>query len=197
VAGGLHEKPSSKPGRERQVDDDSVYATTLGILAFDTGAYENIEADPSAGWQALAVVLLVCAASGFALASWSVFSVSAFASATVATVGAWVVWVVAIRLIGIGLMSVPETRSSTPELLRTLGFAGAPGLFYAFGAFKPAAPFILVLVSLWTIATSVMAVRQALDYRSTARANLVCVVAWLLSFGILAVIGLALSKPVS
>jgi hypothetical protein len=45
------------------------------------------------------------------------------------------------------------------------------------------------LAILWSLAASVVAVRQALDYDSTGRAIAVCGLAWLLSLGMVALLG--------
>jgi hypothetical protein len=42
-----------------------------------------------------------------------------------------------------------------------------------------------------------MAVRQALDYKSTTRAIAVCALAWLLTFGVLAAVAMLLTTKVS
>jgi hypothetical protein len=47
------------------------------------------------------------------------------------------------------------------------------------------------------LVTTVVAVRQALDYTSTARAVGVCVIGWALSFVLAAIIGTLLAPPVS
>jgi hypothetical protein len=78
-----------------------------------------------------------------------------------------------------------------------LGYAAAPGVFIAFAYIRPAAPFVFALVAVWMIAAAVLGVRQALDYRSTGRAIGVCLVAWALSFGLLAIVSLVFTKPVS
>jgi len=46
------------------------------------------------------------------------------------------------------------------------------------------------------LAAMVVAVRQALDYRHTSRAVLVCVVGGLVGLGLAAALGLLLSTPV-
>ena len=107
------------------------------------------------------------------------------------------VWALLISAIGTQLMPMPETRSNPAELLRTVGFAAAPGVFYVFAAMPIVAPFVVVLVSVWMIAATVLAVRQALDYKSTGRAIAVCGVAWLLSFGLTAAILMLFVRPVS
>jgi len=55
----------------------------------------------------------------------------------------------------------------------------------------------VVVVALWMVATAVLGLRQALDYRSTARAATVCVVSWLLSFGVMAAIATLFTRSVS
>ena len=48
---------------------------------------------------------------------------------------------------------------------------------------------IYAIASAWMLLAMIVAVRQALDYRSTARAVVVCVVGWALSLAVAAVIG--------
>jgi hypothetical protein len=45
------------------------------------------------------------------------------------------------------------------------------------------------LASVWMLISMIVAVRQALDYDSTARAVAVCVIAWTLALGIVALLG--------
>jgi hypothetical protein len=168
----------------------------IGAVALDAATYEDIEADQSASGQAFAVVALVCAAGGLVAMSRNRFSVVSFVAGASATVAAWLIWVNAIRTIGTGVMRESGTRSSTSELLRTLGFASAPGLLFSLAVIRPAAPFVLLLTGLWMIAAAVVGTRQALDYSSTARAAAVCVAAWLLSFGVVVAIALGLSRSV-
>jgi hypothetical protein len=54
---------------------------------------------------------------------------------------------------------------------------------------------VFVISGLWTLAATVMAVRQALDFTSTARAIAVCVAGWILSLVLAVVLGL-ISGPV-
>ena len=168
-----------------------------GALVLDPATFEDVEADRHAGGQAAAVVLLACAAGGFAALGSSSMTLPSFLSGMAATMGAWVVWAFAITTIGTLMVPEPQTNSRPTELLRTMGFAAAPGIFYAFGAMRAAAPFALVMASIWMIAATVLAVRQALDYRSLTRAIVVCVAAWLVTFGVVAAVGMLLTRPVS
>lgn len=169
----------------------------MGALVLDPVTFEDVEADRHAGGQAALVVGLACIAGGFAAIGSSTMTPVTFALGMAATLGAWVVWALLITTIGTHLFPEPQTSSRPGELFRTMGFAAAPGIFLAFGAMSSAAPFALALASIWMIAATVLAVRQALDYRSLGRAVLVCVTAWLLTFGITAIAGMLLARPVS
>ncbi len=169
----------------------------MGALALDAVTFEDVEADRHAGGQAATVVLLACLAGGFAAVGSSSMTLTMFAAGMAATLGAWVVWVLLITTIGTQLLAEPQTKSRPAELLRTMGFAAAPGVFYAFGAMSAVAPFAFAVASLWMLAATVLAVKQALDYRSLGRAAVVCVAAWIVAFGIVAMLGMLLAQPVS
>jgi len=169
----------------------------FGALVLDPATFEDVEADRHASGQAAAVVLLACVAGGFAAVGSSSMTLPSFLIGMAATMGAWVVWAFLITTIGTQVTPEPATSSRPGELLRTMGFAAAPGIFYAFGAMRAAAPFAFVMASIWMIAATVLAVRQALDYRSLSRAIVVCVAAWLLTFGLVAAAGMLLARPVS
>jgi len=115
----------------------------------------------------------------------------------VLALGAWLVWAGVVMTLGTVALPERSTASDLPELLRVLGFAAAPGVFIALAALRPAAPVVLALVSAWMIAAGVVGIRQALDYRSTARAIVVCVVAWLLSMAVVILVAGMLSRAVS
>ena len=169
----------------------------FGALVLDPATFEDVEADRHASGQAAAVVLLACVAGGFAAVGSSAMTLPAFLLGMAATMGAWVVWAFLITTIGTRVIPEPATSSRPGELLRTMGFAAAPGVFLAFGAIPSAAPFAFAVASLWMVCATVLAVRQALDYRSLGRAAIVCVTAWLLTFGIIASAGMLLARPVS
>ena len=63
------------------------------------------------------------------------------------------------------------------QLMRTLGFAQAPGVLRIFGGLPGIGPIVLGVVSVWMVIAMVIAVRQALDFTTTWRAAVVCLVA--------------------
>jgi hypothetical protein len=97
---------------------------------------------------------------------------------TVAELIGWVMWAGVTYVIGTRLLPEPQTRSDMGELLRVIGFSYAPNVF-AFFAFVPLVGWLVrIVVALWLLAATVIAVRQALDYRSTARAIVVVLIGW-------------------
>ena len=169
----------------------------MGTMMLDAGAFEDVEADRHAGLQAVATVAITCAAAAFAAMSIRAAGAPGFAFGVAAMMGAWTVWALLISTIGTRLMPEPQTRSNPSELLRTIGFAAAPGVFFIFAAVRVVTPLVVIVVSAWMIAAAVMAVRQTLDYRSTGRAVAVCLIAWLLSFGLIAVAAMLLVQRVN
>ena len=83
----------------------------------------------------------------------------------------------------------PETESSVGELLRTTGFAAAPGLLQVFMMLPGMLLPVFIGTWIWMIAAMVVAVSHALDYRSTWRALFVCVIAAALAGTIAVIIG--------
>ena len=99
--------------------------------------------------------------------------------------------------LGTRVMPERDTSADLGEVLRTLGFAAAPGLFRAFEVFGNTRWFVLPLTSIWMVMAMVIAIRQALDYTSTARATALSLLGWAISFGVALVVGLLLARPVS
>jgi hypothetical protein len=81
--------------------------------------------------------------------------------------------------------------------MRTIGFASTPGLLRVLGIMTPLAKPVFVLTALWMLAAMIVAVRQALDYTSTARAVAVCVVGWLLAIAFAVAFGLFFAPAVA
>lgn len=172
------------------------FGRLLGALALNAAAYEDIERDRGSGMQSVIVVVAVCAAGGVGAMGLGLVGVSGFITGALVMLGAWLVWVAAIATIGTTSLAEPQTRSGANELLRVLGFAAAPGVFVALAAVRPTAIVVLSIVVVWMIAAAVLAVRQALDYRSTGRAAAVCIIAAALSLAIMVGVAMLFSQRV-
>ena len=122
---------------------------------------------------------------------------SFFASSSIIALLAWAAFALVTFQIGSRVLPTPETRVDVGELLRTLGFAAAPGLIQVFAVLPGVKVPAFSLALVWAFAASVVAVKQALDYTSTARALAVCGLAWMLSLIIAFVLGLAFGPTLS
>jgi len=71
-------------------------------------------------------------------------------------------------------------------LLRTIGFSSSPGLIRILGIIPGLAGIVFLIAGIWMLVAMVVAVRQALDYKSTFRAVGVCLIGWLIQALIIA-----------
>ena len=148
----------------------------------DRALYEEVEANSGLTKEALLIVLLGAVASGlsFALAhGWDTFFLPVFLLAVILTLIGWVTYAGLAYLVGTRLLPEAGTRSSWKELLRTVGYAQAPRTLLVFGFLPVVGLLVTLVVGLWSLATTVVAVRQALDYESTWRAVAVAAIAWI------------------
>lgn len=166
----------------------------LGAALLDRGVYEGIEHDHRANIQALTVVVLSSAAAGLGAGGLYGARPATFLTFTSIALVTWVAWAVLMFQFGTRILPEPQTDTTIGELVRTIGFAASPGLLQVFAALPPLAVPVFAITILWMIAAMVVAVRQALDYRSTARAVAVCSLAAGLALA-LAVIGGLLFGP--
>jgi hypothetical protein len=167
----------------------------VGAFALDPLVYEDVEADESATMQAGVTVLLSSVAAGvgaqgFGGQLWAVVPL------TVVTLLAWAAWALLTFEVGSRLLPGARTHSDPGELLRTIGFAAAPGLLLVLGVLPGLAVPIFVMASLWMLAAMIVAVRQALDYDTTIHAVAVCLFGWGLAVSLVVIAGSFLAAPV-
>ena len=156
----------------------------IGAAKLDVRVYEEVEADTGATRQAMGVVLLSSLAGGIGSVGLGAGGLGGVVVGGILALLGWVTWAFLTYIIGTRLLAEPQTRADVGELMRTLGFAQAPGLLRVLGGFPGLGPIVLSLVSIWMLVAMVVAVRQALDYSSTLRAVGVCVVGWVVSVAI-------------
>jgi hypothetical protein len=81
--------------------------------------------------------------------------------------------------------------------LRTIGFASTPGLLRILGVMPAVALPVFAITAVWMLLAMIVAVRQALDYRSTGPAIAVCALGWILAIAIAVVLGVVFGPTVS
>jgi hypothetical protein len=142
----------------------------------DVQLYEEVEADKGALGQAMAVVVLSSIAGG--IGSGRLGGLTGFFVGTVSALIGWFIWAALTYFIGTRLLPEPTTRADVGELLRTTGFSSSPGLIRVLGLVPGITEIIFLVSGVWMLTAMIIAVRQALDYRSTLRAVGVCVIGW-------------------
>ncbi len=143
----------------------------------DVILYEEVEADKSATFQAAGVVVLSSLAAGVGTLS---LGTSNFLMAPLLSLISWFVWAYAVYFIGVKFFPEPATEADHGQLLRTIGFSSAPGLIRVFGIFPNLMNIAFIVAAIWMLVAMVIAVRQALDYKSTWRAVGVVVTGFLI-----------------
>jgi hypothetical protein len=159
----------------------------IGAARLDIATFEEVEADRHATVQALAVVVMSNAAAGIGLGS-GVFDAPVLTLVVLALL-MWVFWAALTYAIGVYLIPEPQTETDVTELMRTIGFAAAPGMLRVLGFLPVVGRTVYGLVTAWMLVAMVIAVRQALDYKSTWRALVVCVIAGIAAVAMTALIG--------
>jgi hypothetical protein len=162
----------------------------------DVHLYEEVEADKGAMGQAMGVVVLSSIAAG--IGSIGRVGLGGILLGTVTALIGWYVWAYLTYLIGTKLLPEPQTKADPGELLRTIGFSSSPGLIRVLGIIPGLTAVVFLIASIWMLVAMVIAVRQALDYKSTLRTVGVCAIGWILQAlilaGIIAIFGGAV-KP--
>jgi len=155
----------------------------VGAAALDRGTYEGIEADrrPIVTLEALATVVLASLAAGFGAMGIFGRQLSVFGLVTGVALVMWFSWADLMLQIGTRALAEPDTHADLGELLRTIGFASAPGFLQAFGVLPAITKPLFVITGIWMLVAMVVAVRQALDFHTTRRAVAVCGLAGMLS----------------
>ena len=142
----------------------------------DVNLYEEVEADKGALGQAMGVVVLSSIAAGIGSIARGGFNGILFG--TIAALIGWYVWAYLTYFIGTKFLPEPQTKADPGELLRTIGFSSSPGLIRVLGIIPGLGGMVFLVASIWMLAAMIIAVRQALDYKSTLRAVGVCVIGW-------------------
>ena len=138
--------------------------------------YEEVEADKSAMGQSMTVVLLASVAAGIGNMGDGGFG--GIVIGAILALISWYIWAFLTYFIGTRMLAQPQTSADMGELLRTTGFSAAPGVLRIFGFIPLFGGVLTLVVSVWMLIAMIIAVRQALDYTSTARAIGVCLIGW-------------------
>ena len=144
----------------------------------DVNLYEEVEADKQAIGQAMGVVVLASLAAG--IGSVGATGIGGLFIGTIGALIGWFLWAFITYFVGTKILPEPQTEADYGELLRTIGFSSSPGLLRILGVIPLLGPIIFIGCGIWMLVAMIIAVRQALDYKSTLRAIGVCVIGWII-----------------
>ena len=149
----------------------SVVDRMKGAAMLDVATYEEVEHDQQATGQAAVVVVIVAVCSAIG-AVWR--GGPSIIMAPIGAILGWLLWSAVTYIIGGKVLGGTATWG---ELLRTLGFAQAPGVFMIFGIIPLLGGVVRLVVALWLLVAGVVAIRQALDF-STGKAIATAILGW-------------------
>jgi hypothetical protein len=169
----------------------------IGAAALNPLVYEEVEADHRAIVPAALVVALSSLAAGIGARGFGGGRPADVAFFTVLALAAWMAWALLTYQIGVRILPERATEATIGQLLRTLGFATAPGMLRVFGVLPGMTMPVFVATAVWMLLATIVALQHALDYGSTRRAVAVAVLGWALAIGFAVVIGLLFSPDVA
>jgi Yip1-like protein len=148
----------------------------IGAMKADVKTFQEIEADPNALGQAVAVIVIAAVAALIG----NIFrqGVTLGIVSMVVSLIMYAFWTVMIVLIGTKLMPEPTTKADFAEGFRVIGFTASPGVFNVLAIIPFLGPVLSFLIGIWMLIIGVIAVREVLDYSSTGRAFIVCLIAF-------------------
>jgi hypothetical protein len=151
----------------------------LRAAKLDPDLYKEVAADTKAMFSAMMAVFLYSMASAYG--TFGRAGTFGIQFGMITTLFGWYVWAFSCYFIAVRLL--PETRVDIDRkaVLRALGFASSPGLIRLLGLLPEMAGVTFVIASIWMIVAAVVVIKQVLNFKSTFRAAVVCILAWIIS----------------
>lgn len=153
----------------------------MGALTFNRSAYDDVEHDTGATWQALAIVIMVSVAGGIGgfLIEDETNILTALAFGVVSGVFSWALWALVAMLVGTTILKTPETEADWGQVARGTGFAQTPGLLNILVFIPYVGGVIGLVVFVWQFICMLFALRESLDYNSLWRAFFVVLISFI------------------
>src|ERR1700704_6213237 len=149
-----------------ETTSSSIVNRMMRAARLEVPLYEEVEADLTATNQALLVVVIVAVASGIGsgIAGGSGGVVGRLIFGLLTALLGWAVWSYVVYFVGTRFFGGTATYG---ELLRTLGFAESPSVLLILSFIPVVGGILSLVVAVWTIVSSFIATRQALDIDNT------------------------------
>lgn len=165
----------------------SIFSRMFRAARLEEAVYEEVEHDRDATRQAALVVVGTSIAAGIGAGFAGDQLIAGLIFMTIAGLVAWAIYAYITYFIGTRVFAGPETQADWGELARTLGFANAPRALLIVGVVPALFTLVGFIVSIWVLATTVVALRAALDF-TIWRAVGTAIVGWVVQVAVLSVI---------
>ena len=160
----------------------------IRAVTLDATLYSEVRDDNEALGQAMLIAALSGLASGVGNAKgWIGYLIIIFFTFTV-----WLGWSFVAYIVGTRLLPEPQPKKDYLGLLRGTGFAFAPSILIIFAAIHSLMLFVTLATAIWTLTAIIIAIRQALDYKTTFRAIGVVLISIVVQAVILLFLGLVI-----
>lgn len=162
------------------MDFNAMISRSLRAAKLDVSLYQEVENDASLNQEALMVVIFASALAGLGALIGGIFT--GFGAALLAVVWTvlwgivgYYIWAYLTWFIGTRLF---HGTAEPGELLRTLGYASAPRALGVFSFIPCVGALIGLVAAIWSLATGVIAVREALNF-DTGNAIVTVAIGWI------------------
>lgn len=139
---------------------DRIVQRCKEVATFNTRTYYEIARDPNALPEAAIVVATVAISAGL---GGVIHGANGLIGGVILSLLGWVISSAIIYFIGTRITGTPTTSGSVESILRTLGYASAPNVFMFLGFIWILGPLVLFALSIWTLITTVLGIRAALN----------------------------------
>ena len=145
----------------------------------DASLYKEVIADTGTMFQAMMAVFIYSAASAYG--GFGRGGVAGINFGMITTLIGWYIWAFSTYFVGVRFLPEAETKGNRKAVLRAMGFASSPGLIRLLGLIPNLAGTTLLIASVWMLVAAVVAIKQAMNYKSIYRAVGVCMIGWIIS----------------
>jgi hypothetical protein len=139
---------------------DRIVQRCKEIATLNTRTYSEVAHDPSALPEAAIVVATVAVAAGL---GGVIDGANGLFGGIILSLLGWVITAAIVYFVGTRITGTPTTTGSVESILRTLGYASAPGVFMILGFLWGIGWVFVGLVNLWTLVTTILAIRASLN----------------------------------
>lgn len=149
----------------------------LRALRFDGALFDEIVTDPSIQGQSVWAVAIFAMATAFG--TFAMISGTAINIGLLTTMIGWYVWAFSVFYVSTRFLKTNATRADRKTIMRVMAFACAPGLFRLLGVIPKATAIILIISSLWILATAVFGLRKVFPEAHTLKIGAITVATWI------------------